>query len=71
MVAAIDGYDYDVENEWVYISHGDCQEDAEYVKKQIEERVGVKNFMINYLSPTIGSHAGPGTVALFFYGKER
>lgn len=71
MVAAIDGYDYDVENEWVYISHGDCQEDAEYVKKQIEERIGVKKFIINYLSPTIGSHAGPGTVALFFYGKER
>ena len=71
MVEAIDGYDYDIENEWVYISHGDCQEDAEYVKAQIEERIGVKNFMINYLSPTIGSHAGPGTVALFFYGKER
>ncbi len=71
MIAAIDGYDYDVENEWVYISHGDCQEDAEYVKKQIEERIGVKKFMINYLSPTIGSHAGPGTVALFFYGKAR
>lgn len=71
MVAALEGYDYDVENEWVYISHGDCQEDAEYVKAQIEERIGVKNFMINYLSPTIGSHAGPGTVALFFYGNER
>lgn len=71
MAEAIDGYDYDIENEWVYISHGDCQEDAEYVKAQIEERIGVKNFMINYLSPTIGSHAGPGTVALFFYGKER
>ena len=71
MVAALEGYDYDLENEWVYISHGDCQEDAEYVKTQIEERIGVKNFMINYLSPTIGSHAGPGTVALFYYGKER
>jgi len=71
MVAALEGYDYDFENEWVYISHGDCQEDAEYVKAQIEERIGVKNFMINYLSPTIGSHAGPGTVALFYYGKER
>lgn len=71
MVAALEGYDYDVENEWVYISHGDCQEDAEYVKTQIEERIGVKNFLIDYLSPTIGSHAGPGTVALFFYGNER
>ena len=71
MVAALEGYDYDFENEWVYISHGDCQEDAEYVKAQIEERIGVKNFMINYLSPTIGSHSGPGTVALFHYGKAR
>jgi len=71
MVAALEGYNYDIENEWVYISHGDCLEDAEYVKAQVEERVGVKNFLINYLSPTIGSHAGPGTVALFYYGKER
>lgn len=71
MVAALEGYDYDIENEWVYISHGDCLEDAEYVKSQIEERVGAKNFLINYLSPTIGSHSGPGTVALFHYGKSR
>ena len=71
MVAALEGYDYDVENEWVYISHGDCIEDAEYVKAQIEERIGVKNILIADLSPTIGSHSGPGTVALFHYGKER
>ena len=71
MVAALDGYDYDIESEWVYISHGDCLEDAEYVKAQIEERIGAKNFLINNLSPTIGSHAGPGTVALFYYGKVR
>lgn len=71
MVAALEGYEYDLDNEWVYISHGDCLEDAEYVKAQIEERIGVKNFLINYLSPTIGSHSGPGTVALFHYGKSR
>ena len=71
MVAALEGYDYDVENEWVYISHGDCIEDAEYVKAQIEERISVKNILIADLSPTIGSHSGPGTVALFHYGKSR
>ena len=71
MVAALEGYEYDLDNEWVYISHGDCLEDAEYVKAQVEERIGVKNFLINYLSPTIGSHSGPGTVALFHYGKSR
>lgn len=71
MEEAVKGTDYDVENEWVFISHGDCEEDAEYVKTQIAERIGVKNFLINYLSPTIGSHAGPGTVALFYYANER
>lgn len=71
MVDAIKDYDYDIENEWVYISHGDCLEDAEYVKEQIQERIGVKNFLIDYLSPTIGSHSGPGTVALFHYGSNR
>lgn len=69
MVSAVENYDG--ENDWVFISHGDCLEDAEYVKAQIEERLGTKNFIINYLSPTIGSHAGPGTVALFFYANER
>lgn len=59
------------ENPMVMISHGDCLEDAEYVKKQVETRLGCKNFLINFVSPTIGAHSGPGTLALFFVGKER
>ena len=60
-----------VENDIVFISHGDCLEDAEFVRDQIKERLGIQNFMINYIGPTIGSHSGPGTVALFFMGQSR
>lgn len=63
--------DYPEKNDIVFISHGDCIEDAEFVADQIRERFGIQNFLINYVSPTIGSHSGPGTVALFFLGKER
>ncbi len=54
-----------------FISHGDCLEDAEYVAGLIKERMGFDNILINYVGPTIGAHSGPGTVALFFFGKER
>lgn len=58
-------------NDIVFIGHGDCLEDAEYVAERVKEQFGVDKFMINFLSPTIGAHAGPGTVALFFLGRER
>jgi DegV family protein with EDD domain len=63
--------DYPVQNDIIFISHGDCVEDAEFVADLIKERFGIKEFLINYVSPTIGAHSGPGTVALFFMGKER
>lgn len=55
----------------VYISHGDCQEDAEYVAQRVRERLQVKEIMIRVLDPVIGAHSGPGTVALFFMGNKR
>lgn len=58
-------------NDIILISHGDCLDDAMFVKEEIEKRFGVERFIINYIGPTIGSHAGPGTVALFFMGEER
>lgn len=63
--------DYPQNNDIIFISHGDCEEDARFVADQITERFGIKEFLINYVSPTIGAHSGPGTVALFFMGKER
>lgn len=59
------------ENDIVFISHGDCLSDAEFVADRIQEQYGISNFLINYISPTIGSHAGPGTVTLFFMGEKR
>jgi DegV family protein with EDD domain len=58
-------------NDIVFISHGDSLEDAEFVATQIKERFGINSFLIHYISPTIGSHSGPGTIALFFMGNAR
>lgn len=59
------------EEQTVFISHGDCLEDAEYVADRVREKFGVKNIQINYVGPVIGAHSGPGTVALFFIGTQR
>ena len=58
-------------NDIIFISHGDCPEDAQFVADQIKARYGIDNFLIDYVSPTIGAHSGPGTVALFYLGKTR
>ncbi len=59
------------QNDAVFISHGDCLEEAETVKAAIQEKTGCKNVMIGNLGTVIGSHAGPGTIALFFLGQKR
>ena len=59
------------ENDTVFLSHGDCLEDAQLVAGLLRERCGVKNVVIGYIGGVIGSHAGPGTVALFFLGEHR
>ena len=58
-------------DDYVFISHGDALEDAEYVRDQLRERFGMEHFMINHIGPTIGAHSGPGTIALFFMGESR
>lgn len=60
-----------IDNSIVFISHGDCLEDAEYLRDKIKEELGVKEFIINYVGPVIGSHSGPGTIALFFVGENK
>ena len=56
-----------------YISHSACYEDAQAVASLIEERFPNLdgNVLINSVGTTIGSHTGPGTVAVFFWGRER
>ena len=62
-----EGYD----NSTMFISHGDCYEDAEYLANILKTQYGAKDVLINYVGAVIGSHAGPGTLALFFLGKHR
>ena len=61
----------DPREQTVFISHGDCLEDAELVAQMVKDRFGVQNVYINYVGPVIGAHSGPGTLALFYVGVER
>ncbi len=59
------------EKGYVFISHGDCEDDAKLLAKMIEDKHGAKTQIITDVGPVIGAHSGPGTLALFFVGKER
>lgn len=61
----------DPEDQTICVSHGDCIEDVEYLKEKIEEKIKVKEWVINYVDPVVGAHSGPGTVAIFFLGNHR
>lgn len=54
----------------MFISHGDCIEDANALAAMAKE-MGAADVRIGYVGPVIGSHSGPGTLALFFLGTER
>ncbi len=55
----------------VYISHADCLTEAEELGKIIKEKYGAETKLITDVGTVIGAHSGPGTIALFFVGKER
>ena len=61
------GYD----NSTVFVCHGDCLDEAKQLEKLLLERPGIKEVFIGNLGAVIGSHAGPGTLAVFFMGRER
>ena len=60
-------------DQWIYISHGDCESDALVVKQHLVDMYGCdpEKIVLSFVGPVIGSHAGPGVVALFFRGKGR
>ncbi len=55
----------------VFISHSDAMADAEYLRDILKSRYGITVEIIADIGPIIGAHSGPGTMALFFVGKER
>ncbi|MEG0072120.1 MAG: DegV family protein [Raoultibacter sp.] len=60
-----------LEEQTIFITHGDCIEDAEYVARLLREKWGITKIIINYVDPVIGAHSGPGTIALFFLASQR
>ena len=59
------------DNDIIMITHGDCIKDAEYVAKLVREKMGIDNILINNIGTVIGSHTGPGVVAVFCMGNKR
>ena len=55
----------------MWICHGDCIEDAEYLAAKAKEELGIKEVFIDYTGVVIGCHSGPGTLAIFYLGNER
>lgn len=61
----------DPASQTIYISHGDCYDDAKKLADMITAEYGITDILINEVGPVIGAHSGPGTLALFFLAKER
>ena len=61
----------DTKNNTIFISHAECEEDAKRLATTFEEKFGAKVEILTDVGPVIGAHSGPGTLALFFVGKER
>ena len=67
MMEKVEGWD----NDEILITHGDCIEDAKYVAELVKEQMGDIPILINGIGSVIGSHTGPGVVAVFYMGNKR
>ena len=56
------------EQQTMFIGHGDCLEDAQWLAEKLKEELKVPEVMISQIGPVIGAHSGPGTLAVFFLG---
>ena len=71
LVSKIKATAIEPEKQTMFICHGDCIEDANYVAEKMKKELGVPEVIIDYTGPVIGAHAGPGVLAVFFMGTER
>lgn len=71
MIALVGSYIQNPKDQVIFISHGDCLEEALFVGNQIKETYQVKEIIYNHIGPIIGAHSGPGTIAIFFIGEKR
>ena len=56
---------------YVFISHGDCEEEAARVKEMVEESYPLAKVILSDVGPVIGAHTGPGVIALCYLGKTK
>lgn len=61
---------YMPQDQTVIIGHGDALEDARFLEKKVREELGVRNVILTYIGPVIGSHTGPGMIGLSFMGNR-
>ncbi len=61
----------DLAAQTVFICQAYCMEDARHIEAVLRERAGVKQVIITDIGPIIGAHVGPGTISVFFFGRER
>jgi DegV family protein with EDD domain len=61
----------EADKEIAFVTHGDCLEEAEYLAELLKEKAGVKEVLINNIGTVIGSHTGPGVLAVFHMGNKR
>ncbi|MEG1496586.1 MAG: DegV family protein [Clostridiales bacterium] len=71
LVDKVKKYIVNSENQTILISHGDIVDDAVFVGNEIEKRMKIKGLYYSNIGPVIGAHSGPGTVAVFFFGKSK
>ena len=76
MIALVDAMEKQVgswrdKNDTIFISHGDCEDEAQFVADLVKKRLGYDSFLINHVGPTIGAHTGSGVLALFYMGDFR
>lgn len=62
---------YKSENPYIIIAHADSLTDAEFLGERIRVRYGIEDIRYEWVGPTIGAHAGPGTIGLFYIGRGR
>lgn len=71
LVSKLEQDSIDLSEQVVYICHADCIQDAQILEQKIREKFKVKNIIINYIGPIVGTHVGSGTLAVIFIGDSR
>ena len=71
LINSLEAQGENIKGQTIFITHGDSYEDAKFIAAAVKTKYGVSNVVINCLDPVIASHSGPGTLAIFFMGKQR